>query len=205
MPSNRLFMTLCFLFIAWFSEFFNLITTSSLVRCDFYVSHAKLIYFKNVSFWHVDWKCKKGISKSRRQSGHMDAIVESVVRRMNGSNCKTDWAWDIVRYITWTFFFPRPLLHSTTIHQSHSWSNLCLLRRQIYVNWRLVKRGRKRWFDYRFCLEHKLYLWLSCSASYDELLLITVVVSMHVYHISKSFHLTFSPLSYQASPPQSKK
>lgn len=46
------------------------------------------------------------ISETRRQNRHTNVIFESVVRWMNGSNCKTDWAWDIVRYITWTDIFP---------------------------------------------------------------------------------------------------
>lgn len=106
MPSSWLFMTLQRSFIAFSasaslfkSSVIRVVTSSSsTVVIFFYVSLVKLIYFKNVSFWHVDWKCKK-YKQTRRQNGHMNTIVESVVRWMNGSNCEADWAWDIVRYI----------------------------------------------------------------------------------------------------------
>lgn len=48
------------------------------------------------------WLKMQKISETRRDDGRMNAIVESVVRWMNGSNCEADWAWDIVRYITWS-------------------------------------------------------------------------------------------------------
>lgn len=61
----------------------------------------KLIYLKNVSFWHVWLKMEKNKQKKTTDTWLLNTIARVSVRWMNGSNCKTDWAWDIVQYIKW--------------------------------------------------------------------------------------------------------
>lgn len=107
--------------------------------------------------------------------------VESVVRWINGSNCKADWAWDIVRYI----WYVNPFQFVPPIHQRHSWNNLRLLRRQIYVNWRLAGERRGGHFLIMSlsgsALERKLYLWLSllCSIWWSSVNYLSALVSSH--------------------------
>lgn len=120
------------------------------------------------------WLKMQKISETRRQDGRMNAIVESVVRWMNGSNCEADWAWDIVRYITRSkgFFAVRSSLRntSTSIHQWHSRSNLCLLSEtdlcQVEVGrwtfwlWILPSSDHKTLFTAFIIALHLMSFWL---------------------------------------------
>lgn len=121
----------------------------SSTRCDFYIASNEINLFKKMFHFdtlienatartRVGWmkKLKHKQNETRRECDGRVRVScrdewEAVTGLGRESNCKADWAWDIVRYITRSkgFFAVRSSLRnvSTSIHQWHSRSNLCLL------------------------------------------------------------------------------
>lgn len=144
----------------FFSTFFRSRLCYRLGRCDFFVSHVRLILFQKLQSDTL-------IENAKNKHGSSVAIwlrVESVVGRMNGgSNCKTDCAWDTIQSIhdIETLFMPPPLESNNSQRQSIKATapetDLC---RMAFESRRSIVE-RRCFLIIDFVFTHKLYLLLS--------------------------------------------